>query len=450
MTFITTGRPTEGGSYYLHHFRLDRLLGRGGMGEVLLGFDTSLQRPVAIKVIRPDLAQRGEFVDRFVREARAQAQIAHSNVVQVYYIGQEKDSLYIAMEFVDGGSLSDYLDGKKKLPWEEAVRHMLGLAEGLGEAARLNIIHRDIKPHNILLDRFGLAHLADFGLAAPVNSLDPGVVVGPDTITSPALPKLTLAGAIMGSPAYMSPEQALGETLDPRSDIYGLGATFYELLGGHAPNTGDTLKALRDGFNGPPPPKLRAWAPRVPKAFADVIDRCLERDKSKRFQTYEALADALKHALPKPIIPATIVSRVLSWTLDVSVFAVVTAFTRSYFPLLGFVALWLWVMLGIITLGATPAQWMMRLALRRPPDRPVLPLRGFVRFVLQHAWLAFAILLVSSLYESGSEAMRGVYAGLTMTFGVVGLGGALAALFSKERRTLVDRLTRTVVLVDVR
>ena len=370
-------------------------------------------------------------------------------MVQVYYIGQEHDAVYIAMELVDGGSLADFLEGNKRLPWEDAARHMLGLAEGLGEAARLNIIHRDIKPHNILLDRFGLAHLADFGLAAPVNSQDL-VAPGHDTTTPSTLPKLTLVGAIMGSPAYMSPEQARGEVLDARSDIYGLGATFYELLTRQPVNRGDTLQALRDHFAGPLSPQVRQHAPKLPIAFADVIDRCLERDKTKRFQDYAELIDALKKAQPKPIIPATIVSRVLSWMLDVSVFAVVTAFTRALFPLLGFGVLALWVMGGIVALGATPAQWMMRLALRRPPDNPVSALRGFTRFLLQHAWLAFAILLVSSLYESASETVHGVYAVLTVAFALLGLVGAGAALFSKERRTLVDRLTRTVVLVDVR
>ncbi|MBX7114163.1 MAG: protein kinase [Myxococcaceae bacterium] len=429
---------------------MDKVLGRGGMGEVLLGFDTSLQRPVAIKVIRSDLAQRSEFVDRFVREARAQAQIAHSNVVQVYYIGQEQDAVYIVMELVDGGCLADFLEPAQRLPWEEAARHMLGLAEGLGEAARLNIIHRDIKPHNILLDRFGLAHLADFGLAAPVNTQEAAALGEHDTLPSPALPKLTMVGAIMGSPAYMSPEQARGEALDARSDIYGLGATFYELLTGQPANRGDTLQALREHFAGPPPPKIRQHAPKLPMALAEVIDRCLEHDKTRRFQDYAELVDALKKAQPKPIIPATVVSRVLSWALDVSVFAVVTAFTRALFPLLGFGVLVLWVMGGIVALGATPAQWMMRLALRRPPDNPVSPLRGLMRFLLQHVWLAFGILLVSSVYESASETVHATYALLTVTFALLGLGGAGAALFSKERRTLVDRMTRTVVLVDVR
>lgn len=437
-------------SKYLHHFRLDKVLGRGGMGEVLLGFDTSLRRPVAIKVIRSDLAQRSEFVDRFLREARAQAQVTHSNVAQVYYVGQENDSLYLVMELLEGPSLADYLGRDKKLSWQDAVRHMQGLAEGLGEAARLNMIHRDIKPHNILLDRFGLAHLADFGLAAPVNTQDteaPTLREGPGNV---ALPKLTMVGAIMGSPAYMSPEQSRGEVLDVRSDIYALGATFYELMCGQPPNTGATLGALKLFFEGPPPPKLRDLAPWVPAPFADIIDRCLSRDKTQRFANYDELREALQRAQPKPIIAAPIVSRVLSWGLDLAVFASVTALTRAYFPLLGFIALFLWVMGGLLALGASPSQWMMRLALRRRPDQPVGGLRGLVRFALQYGALAFAVLLANSLYESSSETLHTLYAALTGVFALIGLGGAAAALFSKERRTLVDRLTQTVVLVDVR
>src|SRR5205807_1675531 len=121
-----------------NHFRLDKVLAAGGMGEVYLGFDESLQRPVALKVIRPELAQQQSFLDRFIREARAQAQVTHSNVVQVFFVGQERDTVFIAMELVDGGSLHDKLHKDKALDWRDALKHMRGVAEGLREAARLN------------------------------------------------------------------------------------------------------------------------------------------------------------------------------------------------------------------------------------------------------------------------------------------------------------------------
>jgi len=191
---VSTGAGAQGpiqltaqvGTEYLHHFRIDRALASGGMGAVYLGFDTSLNRPVAIKVIRPELAKMAGFTERFVREAQAQAQIAHSNVVQVYFIGEQQGTFYIVMELVDGGSL----ESAQGMAWKDAIRHMTGLAEGLREASRLGIVHRDIKPANVLLDRFGLAHLADFGLAAAVDSMEPALAAGPTLAPgqSPTLP----------------------------------------------------------------------------------------------------------------------------------------------------------------------------------------------------------------------------------------------------------------------
>jgi hypothetical protein len=437
---------------YLNHFRLDRVLAAGGMGEVYLGFDESLQRPVALKVIRPELARQQSFLDRFIREARAQAQVTHSNIVQVFFVGQERDTVFIAMELVDGGSLHDLLHkGNKRLDWRDALKHMHGLAEGLNEAARLNIIHRDIKPANILLDRFGLAHLADFGLAAPVFSRDAGeepteTAIKP--LTTASLPKLTQVGAVMGSPPYMSPEQARGDELDVRTDIYGLGATFYELLSGKPPTNAHTLLELEKFMKGPPPPRLQDLPTDVPRRFAAVIDRCMERDLKKRFQTWEELIAALDDARPRPIVPAGSGPRVLSWLIDLVVFGAVTRLTLQVAPLLGFLALAVWVLAGGAGLSASPGQWMMRLKLRRPPDLRAPFWRVLLRFGLQHGWLAFGALTVAALY-SGGEGLAYVWAGAGALLFALGVLGSVAKLFNKDGRTLVDLLSGTRVLVDV-
>jgi predicted Ser/Thr protein kinase len=430
----------------LQHFRVDRELARGGMGAVYLGHDTSLDRPVALKVILPGLAREPGFRERFLREARAQARVTHSNVVQVFYVGEQADTLYMAMELVDGGVLGDTLG------WEDALVHMRGLAEGLREAARLGIVHRDIKPSNVLLDRFGLAHLADFGLAAPVQSATDSnpPLPAPTPTTSGSLPSFTRLGDVMGSPPYMSPEQARGQPLDARSDIYSLGASFYELLTGKLPNTAGTLKELRDFFDGPPLATVEALCPEVPRRFARVLDRCMARSLDQRFQDWDEVLQALDKARPRPVLSAPAVSRVLAWLLDVAPFLWLATALGGERAVYGFMLLPAWYLLGALTLGASPGQWVMRLRLRKHPDLRPGFLRVFARGTLQHAWTAPAAALLNAIYTSASQA---TVLGLAAAAGVLALPALFGALWyfpNRERRTLVDLLSGTRVLLDVR
>lgn len=446
-----TALPSHSGRS-LHHFRLDKGLAEGGMGRVYLGFDLSLQRPVAVKVIRPEYALEPTFVARFVREARAQAQIIHANVVQVFYVGQEGDTLFMVMELVEGGSLTEERR-KGPIDWKTAHRHFVALANGLKEAARQGLIHRDIKPDNVLLDRFGEAHLADFGLAAPVMSRE--AVTLPAMAVNPALPTLTQVGSVMGSPPYMSPEQAAGDVLDVRSDIYALGATFLEVMTGAPPTRASTLVELQTFHQGPPPPPLAPRRGAVPVAFAQVIDRCLERDRSKRFQSYDELLAALEAAGPKPIIDSGALPRALAWGIDTSVFvgALLGAAPLGIglVPRVGlaFAVLLAWLIIGAATVRATPGLWMMRLVLSGPDGEERSPVRILLRSALQHLWLLFGGLALAALYGSWSGGLQVVLlAGLALTVSV-SLVGSLARL-SASRRTLLDRLFKTRVLVFVR
>jgi len=458
----------EAGARYLHHFRIDRTLASGGMGSVYVGYDTSLNRPVAIKVIRPELARMEGFSQRFVREAQAQAQIAHSNVVQVYFIGEQAGTFYIVMELVDGGSL----DAARGMDWKDAVRHMTGLAEGLREASRLGIVHRDIKPANVLLDRFGLAHLADFGLAAAADIVEPGMGSG-DTLApgqsptlpgqgqsqshsygqkiSSSLPKLTQVGAIMGSPGYMSQEQAHGKPLDARADIFSLGATFYELLTGDPPVRAETIPGAQEFYarNTSVPP-VRSKARGVPKKFAAVIDRCLRFDAAARYPDYDALLKDLAAAAPEPMVPATFIQRLLAYALDVAVFGAVAWPTFLRWPPVGFVAMAAWVIGGAALLNATPGQWLMRLHLRTTRDTEPSPLRVAVRFTLQHGWLFFAALTLHAIYASSGEARTLASFALAVLLGAPSLLGSVAALFTKKRQALHDLVSGTMVLVNTR
>ena len=431
----------------LHHFRVERELSRGGMGAVFLGHDTSLDRPVALKVILPELAQAPGFQERFLREARAQARVTHSNVVQVFYVGEAEGTLYMAMELVDGGSLE-----RQALSWEVALTHMQGLAAGLREAARLGIVHRDIKPSNVLLDRFGLAHLADFGLAAPVRSRDDAQPLMPPAgpTNSGALPSFTRLGEIMGSPPYMSPEQAHGELLDERTDIYSLGATFYELLTGKLPNTAASLAELHAFFAGPRPTPLEKLRPDIPRRFARVIDRCMERDLAKRFQNWDEVLAALERARPRPIVPAPQVTRALAWFIDFAPSSFLAVTFGAEQAAWAFLLLPPWYLLGAYFLGASPGQWVMRLRLRRAPDsRPGL-LRIIARGTLQHAWTLPVALLLGAIYSSASDAKLLALVVASVVAVLPTVPGSFTAFFNREKKTVVDMLTGTRVLLDVR
>jgi predicted Ser/Thr protein kinase len=452
-TLPSTSAPTWTGPALdvpptLNHFRVDRELARGGMGAVYLGHDTSLDRPVALKVILPGLASQQSFTERFLREARAQARITHSNVVQVFYVGEENGMLYMAMELVDGGSLEKRA---KQLSWEDALKHMRGLAEGLREAARLGIVHKDIKPSNVLLDRFGLAHLADFGLAAPVRSADAAAPAMPAAgpTTSGSLPSFTRVGEVMGSPPYMSPEQAKGQPLDQRSDIYSLGAAFYELMTGRLPNQATTLKELLAFFESPLPTAV-SLCPDIPRRFARIIDRCMERDLSKRFQDWDEVIAALDKAKPRPVIAAPARTRVMAWIIDVAPFAFMAPILGGEMAVYGFLLLPFAYLIGALWLSASPGQWMMRLRTRVPPDLRPGFVRMFVRGTVQHGWTAPAAYLLNAIYTSASQTQTLVVAIIAALLFVPGVLGSVAFFFTRERRTLVDLLSGTRVLLDVR
>jgi serine/threonine protein kinase len=435
----------------LHHFRVDRPLASGGMGEVYLGFDTSLNRPVAIKTIRAELAQDQNFLARFMYEAQSQANVVHPHVVQVYFIGEERGIWFIAMQVVDGGSLQQLLDRQERLDWKDAARHMIGLVDGLLEAGRLGIVHRDIKPANILLDKFGEAHLADFGLATAQGLARAESLAGaPRTALSGS--GLTQAGTVMGTLEYMPPEQLRAEPLDERADIYALGATFYHLLTGRPPVQAATLPEALAALSGPPPPRVRALAPDVPRGLARVIERCLERDRDRRPAGHRSLLALLRRVGPRPEVPASPLLRALSWAFDVLPFALVfkmlfgnPALTGVAGPI-AFGGLFLATGLGLATLGATPGQWLMRLRLRTRRDGEVSLSRGLLRCLLQHGFLLMLALFYAAAYGSSPYASSlGVIA---LIFGMVSLVGALGSLFG-TKQTLYDRLTGTRVLVDI-
>jgi hypothetical protein len=428
----------------LRHFRVDRRLAAGGMGEVYGGFDTSLNRPVALKTIRPALARDRAFLVRFVREAQAQANVVHPHVVQVYFVGEDQGIWFMAMQLVDGGSLQDELQDGKPLDWQKVANHFVGLADGMAEAARLNIIHRDIKPANILVDRYGIAHMADFGLATAPGTADTsgthvrGALAGTESVTH--------VGTVVGTLPYMAPEQLRGESLDQRADVYGLGATMYHLLTSQPPlqarTPAEALQLLTAGI-----PPVLARAPKTPVALARIVDRCMAQEASARFQTHAELARALRTAAPQPEVRPVVLVRLLAALLDLVPFAVLLRFTYVSAPWLAPSGLFLALGLGHLLLGASPGQWLMRLRVRTVGDGDVSLGRAAARAVLQYgAFIPFSFAL-SALYTRGGTAVNvlGLATALWAGLALLGASPALGRL-----ATLTDRLTGTRVLVDVR
>jgi uncharacterized RDD family membrane protein YckC len=265
------------------------------------------------------------------------------------------------------------------------------------------------------------------------------------------LPKLTQVGAVMGSPGYMAPEQAFGKPLDARADIFSLGATFYELLSGEAPVKADTIPAAQEIYSTHKAiPPLRSRVHSVPEKLAAVIDRCLRFEADQRYADYDALLKDLALAAPEPIVPATPIQRLLAYALDAAVFAAVTRFTLQTWPLAGFGALAAWVIGGTVLLDATPGQWLMRLHLRTTRDTEPSPLRGVLRFGLQHGWLIFAALTLNAIYASSGQGKTLASFAAAAVLGAVSVLGSVAALFTRRRQALHDLISGTMVLVNTR
>ncbi|MBI3861188.1 MAG: serine/threonine protein kinase [Planctomycetia bacterium] len=263
------------------HFDVMRVLGRGGMGLVLEAFDSRLQRNVALKVLDPDLAEDEVARQRFCREARAAASITHENVVAVHQVEKAGgDGLpFLVMQLIGGESLEQRLAREKQLSFREIVRIGMQAAKGLAAAHALGMVHRDVKPGNILLETSeDRVKLTDFGLAHVAEDV-----------------KLTRTGFVSGTPLYMAPEQALGEPSDHRSDLFSLGAVLYEMCAGRPPFTGNSalaiLKQIADAKHRP----LRELNPSIPDWFAEVVDRLLAKKPGDRIQTAAQLAELLEY-----------------------------------------------------------------------------------------------------------------------------------------------------------
>ncbi|MBI4502488.1 MAG: protein kinase [Gemmatimonadetes bacterium] len=261
-------------------YTIESEIGRGGMGVVYSARDLKLNRRVAIKLLPPDLAFRDEIRTRFLREAQTAARLSHPHIVPIHTVGDEGGLVYFVMGYVDGESVAARLRRRGRLPAEEVRRIMKETADALGLAHAMGIIHRDVKPDNILLEGTrGRVMVTDFGIAKALS--DAGTLTG--------------TGVAIGTPSYMSPEQAAGEReIDARSDLYSLGIVAYEMLIGELPFHAPTVPGILMKHIAEPTPDILQRRPDAPEDLAATIQRCLEKDPEDRWPTADALRRALE------------------------------------------------------------------------------------------------------------------------------------------------------------
>ena len=429
----------------LGHFAVERKLGAGGMGEVYLAMDTSLDRHVALKVLPEAYASDPIRRDRMIREARAQARVTHPNVAHIYFVGQEADRLYFAMEYVAGQTLGERI-ASGPLAVEDALVLVRAAALGLREAQRMGFTHRDVKPSNLMIDSHGILKVVDFGLAAG----DAGAIgAGPVAQTSMA-----------GTPLYMAPEQARGEAIDFRVDIYALGATLYHLVSGHPPFEADTLDELLSLHATAARPALRRRG--VPHALVGTVDALIARMMAARaedrFASYDELIRALDLASTTQTRPAGFwvrsIATIIDFLLATLGFALITFLVSlvhagSSGLSSGAILLVLYAVCSLLAIrrwGSTPGQLLFELEVidyttgRRPAWRPTLA-RIIAVFALPALGTVTSATVAGLGYEQ-SIAGQILIAVIWLANGVMLLW---ASVRSPGKRAPWDRLSHTMV-----
>jgi serine/threonine-protein kinase len=285
---------TLAGRLFSNRYEVVRELAQGGMAEVYLARDQLLDRPVALKALFPEYAREPSFVERFRREAQAAANLNHPNIVAIYDWGQESGTYFIVMEYVEGRSLRDLIRSEAPLDPGQAAEIAAEIAAALGFAHRSGVVHRDVKPGNVLLTRTGNVKVTDFGIARAGTS-----------------DGLTQTGSVMGTATYFSPEQAQGRSVDGRSDVYALGVVLYEMVTGGAPFTGDSpvSVAYKHVREAPVPPTQKN--PEVPPDLEQIIMTALAKDPDQRYQTADDMrADLLRFRRGRPLAAAPLTAMV--------------------------------------------------------------------------------------------------------------------------------------------
>ena len=276
MSEATQGAPGAlTGTVLSGRYKLESKLGSGGMSTVYLARDETLERWVAVKVLHREISDQPDQLERFARESRSVAQVSHPNVVAVIDAGEDGGRPYIVFEYCDGETLKERIDRSGRLPLDEAAAYSIEVGRGLAAAHARRLVHRDVKPQNVLIDSEGRAKVTDFGIARSLES-----------------DGLTKTGRVLGTTDYVSPEQAMGQDVDARSDIYSLGVLLYEMLTGDVPFKAENLVGVAMKHVNEKMPNVQKVRPQVSSALAAVVERATEKDARKRYQDMgEMLAD---------------------------------------------------------------------------------------------------------------------------------------------------------------
>ncbi|MDQ2700877.1 MAG: protein kinase, partial [Actinomycetota bacterium] len=275
------------GTVLSDRYRLEAKLGSGGMSTVYLARDEVLDRPVAVKLMHREMTEQPDQLERFNQEARAVAKLSNPNVVAVIDAGEDNGRPYIVLEYVQGETLKQRISRVGALDATEALAYALEVAQGLAVAHEREMVHRDVKPQNVLIDSTGRAKLTDFGISRQLN--DEGV---------------TAEGRVIGTTDYVAPEQAMGKDVDPRSDIYSLGIVLYEMLTGDVPFEADNQIGVAMKHVNEPLPDVQVRRPDISAATARVVEKATEKDPEDRYLTIEEMAEDLQAALEVEAIRA--------------------------------------------------------------------------------------------------------------------------------------------------
>ncbi|MBK8256019.1 MAG: protein kinase [Polyangiaceae bacterium] len=435
----------------LGHFRVDALIGRGGMGAVYRAWDTSLLRPVALKVLLSDSVTART---RFLREARSQAQLRHPNVVPIHYVGESEGIVFLVMDLVEGESLNDLIRRDGRVAPDRALDIVDAVASALAAGHAAGLIHRDVKPSNILLERSGRALLADFGLAKDIAALEiveaqgaPNAagasVDAPVSIRSAAL---TRAGSIVGTPAYLAPEQAAGGVVDHRADMYALGASLFEALTGAPPFDAPTPTAIVELQRTQMVRSPRALVADLHPTLEQLVLRMLHKEPVGRFATYDELRAAISRARTPMLLTAPPVPRLVAFAIDYALFSVFAGIVGGGLFAAGLPGGWIaWV---LAVAGASVLEWRLG---GQGLGKRLMQMRTADRYGLTPS---FWIIAARTFYKALGPAMvwfelnflPAPLAPVAAVFTVLLWVTSFVPALGKSRLALHDRLTRTRVI----